>query len=64
MNCFVRALALLLGSGLLLANPALDGPASPSRSTRLRFEVRAKPGLLGSPVDGRLLDVLEPRMKT
>jgi hypothetical protein len=33
------------------------------RSTRLRFEVRAKLGLLGNPLDGRLRDVLEPRMK-
>jgi S-formylglutathione hydrolase FrmB len=60
VNCLVRAFVLLLGCGLLFANPALDTPATPSRSTRLRFEVRAKPGLLGGPVDGRLLVVLGP----
>jgi hypothetical protein len=63
VNCRVRVLALLLSNGPLLANPALVTPAKPSRSIRLRFEVGAQTDLLGGPVNGRLLDLLELRMK-
>lgn len=55
----IQALALLLMlSPGLGANPALETPALPPKPTRLRFEVRATPGLLNSPVAGRLLVVL------
>lgn len=52
-------LLLLLASAMRIhANPALEAPSAPLPPTRLRFEVRAAPGLLAGPASGRLLVVL------
>lgn len=49
---------LLVSLPILQGNPALEDPPSPPRPTRLRFEVRAAPGLMDAPAAGRLLLVL------
>ena len=49
-----------LGAWTVVANRALEESALPSRPARARLEVQAAPGLLPTPVTGRLLVILGP----
>jgi len=49
---------ILPALAVMADNPALETPKSPPPPSRLRFEVRVAPGLIGEPVSGRLLVAL------